>query len=183
MPSVVSTSAGKLSKIFEGEPADFQSPLSSAQALVQLQEICKWHPGRLCLVGTVSADTIELRIAHVFRRGNGTRFQGRLLARGKGSSLVGSFKSSAYSRFFMAIALIFLGFLLFGGLAGGLHVAFTQASTLLDKLSLIAFLLLWMAGVSLMGWLVVWNASPARDDVVAISAAIRQALKLQKRWT
>ena len=176
-PTVAKRSAGMLSKVFEGEPSDFQSPLSGAQALAQLQELTKWRPGKLSLVGAVSADTIELRIAHVFRRGNGTRFQGHLLARGEGSSLVGSFKSSDYSRFVTAIFLVFLGLMLLGGLVGGLYQAFTQASSLFNAMRIIGFLLLWVAGVCLMGWLVVWNGSPERNDVLVISTAIRHALQ------
>jgi len=174
---VASRSARMLSKVFEGEPAEFLSPLSSAQALAKLQELTKWRPGQIDVVGSISVDAIELGIVHVFRRGNGTRFQGHLLARGEGASLVGAFRSSAYSRFVMTVALIFVGFMLLCGLVGGLHQAFTQASNLFDALRLIAFLLLWLAGVCLVGWIAIWNASPIRSDVMAISAAIRQALQ------
>lgn len=103
------------------------------------------------------------------------------MARGDESSLVGSFKSSPYTRLSTAIVLAFLCFMLIGGLVGGLHLAFTQESSSLDELRCIAFLSLWLAGACLMGWLMVWNASPARGDVAAISGAIRQALELRER--
>ncbi|AMP02633.1 hypothetical protein CPter91_0234 [Collimonas pratensis] len=38
------------------------------------------------------------------------------------------------------------------------------------------FLLFWMTLGGLFEWLLVWNASPARDDVLALTAAIREAL-------
>lgn len=170
-----------IARVFKGEPARFHSPLSSVQALAQLQEISNWRPGRLCLVEAVSVDKIELRIAHGARRGNGTRFQGRLLISAGELSLVGSFKSSAISRFFAAMFLLFLGVMLCGGLLGGIRLAFNPAPNLLDPLRYIALLSLWSGGVCLIGWLVIWNASPVRSDVVAISAAIRQALQLEER--
>lgn len=166
-----------LSKVFDGEPFDVQSPLPCAQALAQLQMLTEWRPDKNSLMGTVSTDTIELRISHVFIRGNGTRFRGRLLTSGEGSLLVGSFMSSGYSRFITAVILVLVGVMLFGGLFGGLYQAFTQASSLLNALTVTGFLLVWGAGVCLVGWLVVWNGAPARKDVLVISTAIRHALR------
>ncbi|MFK0379139.1 hypothetical protein [Pandoraea sp. NPDC090278] len=166
-----------LSKVFDGEQFDVQSPLPCAQALAQLQMLTEWRSDKSSLMGSVNTDTIELRIPHVFMRGNGTRFRGRLLTSDEGSLLVGSFISSAYSRFITAIVLVMVGVMLFGGLLGGLYQAVAQASSLLNALTVIGFLLVWGAGVCLMGWLVVWNGAPARKDVLVISTAIRHALQ------
>ena len=165
-----------LSRAFHGEPAEFQSPLSSTQALDQLQAIKKWRPDGLGLVGTVSADAIELRTAHTIKRGNGTRFEGRLEVSNSGCSLVGSFKSSPFSRSMSALFLAFLGWILAGGLLTGLQAIITQRSSLLMVLGHVVGLLLWLAMLSLIGWLIAWNASPMRSDVAAISTAIRHAL-------
>jgi hypothetical protein len=128
-----------LSKVFDGEPFDVQSPLSCAQALAQLQMPTEWRFDKSSLMGSVSTDTIELRIPHVFMRGNGTRFRGRLLTSGEGALLVGSFISSAYSRFITAIVLVMVGVMLFGGL----YQAVAQASSLLNALTVTGFLLVW----------------------------------------
>ncbi|MDP9651625.1 hypothetical protein [Paraburkholderia caledonica] len=170
-----------ISMVFKGKPARFESSLPRANALAQLQELSSWRAGRLCVVEAVSADNIVLRVAHDVRRENGTRFQGRLLISAGGSSLVGTFKSSAVSRIFAAISLLFLGVMLCGGVLGGIRRAITPGPDLLDPLRYIAFLSLWSGVVCLIGWLVIWNASPVRSDVIAISAAIRQALLLQER--
>jgi hypothetical protein len=167
--------------VFKGEPARFESSLPRVNALAQLQELNSWRAGRLCVVEAVSADNIVLRVAPDVRRGNGTRFQGRLLISAGGSSLVGTFKSSAVSRIFAAISLLFLGVMLCGGVLGGIRRAITPGPDLLHPLRYIAFLSLWSAAVCLIGWLVIWNASPVRSDVTAISAAIRQALLPQER--
>ncbi|CAB3711466.1 hypothetical protein [Paraburkholderia rhynchosiae] len=165
----------------QGGAGAFSKSLVSVNALAQLQELSNWRAGRLCLVEAVSADNIVLRVAHDVRRGNGTRFQGRLLIDAGGSSLVGTFKSSAVSRIFAAISLLFLGVMLCGGVLGGIRLAFTPGPDLLDPLRYIAFLSLWSGAVCLIGWLVIWNASPVRSDVIAISAVIRQALLRQER--
>ncbi|MFC5431878.1 hypothetical protein ACFPTO_24245 [Paraburkholderia denitrificans] len=135
------------------------------------------------MVGSISEDAVDLRIVHDFTRGNGTRFQGCLVEHEAGSSLVGSFKASAYSRVVMAMFMALVGCMFFGGLIGGLHLAFTQTSSLAGALKFAVLLLLWLAVVCLMGWLVVWNASPARKDVVAISAAVQHALQQDERVT
>ncbi|MDR3398109.1 MAG: hypothetical protein P4M06_11170 [Pandoraea sp.] len=113
--------------------------LPCAQALAQLQMLTEWRPDKNFLMGSGSTDTIELRISHVFRRGNGTRFRGRLLTSGEGSLLVGSFMSSGYSRFITAIVLVLVGVMLFGGL----YQAVAQASSLLNALTVTGFLLVW----------------------------------------
>lgn len=166
-----------LSKVFDGEPFSIQSPLPYEQALAQLQMLTERRPDKNFLMGFVSTDTVELRISHVFMRGNGTRFRGRLLISGEGSLLVGSFMSSGYSRFITAIALVMVSVMLFCGLFGGLYPAIAQASSLLNALTVTGFLLVWEAGVCLMGWLVLWNGAPARKDVLVISTAIRHALQ------
>ncbi|WP_372436301.1 hypothetical protein, partial [Pandoraea sputorum] len=50
-------------------------------------------------------------------------------------------------------------------------------TSLLNALTVTGFLLVWEAGVCLMGWLVLWNGAPARKDVLVISTAIRHALQ------
>ncbi len=164
------------SSAFKGMPADFPSSLTKAQVLAQLQGLTKWRPGKLDIVGVVGSEAVELRISHTFRRNNGTRFQGHLQVNGEQSSLVGVFQSSAYCRLSMATALGVLGFVSCGGLIGGLHTVFARASNLSQASQLVVFLLFWMTLGGLFGWLLVWNASPARDDVVAITAAIHEAL-------
>ncbi|AHN77597.1 hypothetical protein DA70_20805 [Pandoraea pnomenusa] len=131
-----------LLKVFDGEPFDFQSPLPCAQALAQLQMLTEWRPDKNSLIGSVSNDTVELHISHVFR-GNGTRSRGRLLTSGEGSILVGSFMSSGYGRFITAVVLVLVGVMRFGGLFGGLCQAVTQASSLLNALTVTGFLLVW----------------------------------------
>ncbi|NKI71065.1 hypothetical protein GN109_16690 [Collimonas pratensis] len=173
---VISKLVRMFSNAFEGMPADFPSSLTKAQVLAQLQGLAKWRAGKLDIVGSVGSEAVELRISHTFRRNNGTRFQGHLQVDGEQLSLVGVFQSSAYSRFSTGAALGFLGLVLCGGLIGGLHTVFTHASNLSQALELIVFLLFWMTLGGLFEWLLVWNASPARDDVLALTAAIREAL-------
>ncbi len=173
---VISKLVRIFSNAFDGVPADFPSPLTKAQALAQLQGLTKWGPGKCDIVGSVGSEAIELRISHTFRRNNGTRFQGHLQVNGEQLSLVGVFQSSAYSRFSTGAALAFLALVLCGGLIGGIHTVFTRASNLSQALELIVFLLFWMTLGGLFGWLLVWNASPARDDVLALTAAIHAAL-------
>lgn len=176
MRMVISKLARTFSNAFEGVPADFPNSLTKAQALVQLQGLTKWRPGKIDIVGSVGSETVELRISHTFRRNNGTRFQGHLQVVGEHSSLAGVFQSSANSRISMATALGFLGLMLCGGLIGGLHTVFVSAPNLSQALELIVLLLFWMTLGGLFGWLLVWNASPARDDIVAITVAINEAL-------
>lgn len=132
-----------LLKVFDGEPFDVQSPLPCAQALAQLQMLTEWRPDKNSLMGSVSTDTVELHISHVFMRGNSTRLRGRLPTSGEGAILVGSFMSSGYGRFITAVVLVLVGVMRFGGLFCGLCQAVTQASSLLNALTVTGFLLVW----------------------------------------
>ena len=166
-----------ISEVVAGIPAEFASEISAEEALARVLRLKRWEKGKLEIIGEVNADRVSIRILHTFRRSNQTRFEGVIVTKDTGTAIVGRFVASLATRLVAGAFLAAIACFAFGGLMIGLHELFTQQLAPLDALLQVALLTTWLVGVGLFAYVQIWNASPTKNDVVAISAALNEALK------
>lgn len=167
-----------LAELVDGISVEFQSSLPFESALASLQRLTQWEKGKLEIVGSVKPDQVVVRCLNTFVRSNGTRFDGRLVARDDGCVLAGRFVASGTSRASAGLFLVVLVLIAFGGVLGSLQALLDHHHSLIEMLEQLGGIAASVGLLCLFGFGMIWNGSPTRRDMKALTLAIQRSLEV-----